>query len=237
MTAITYKLDSDPVWLKNAFDDLGIKELSGSKHNKRVLEMFQTAGHPEVKNDETAWCSAAMNTWFVEGGLKGTGSLMARSWRTWGKELPLNKKAPRGAVVVFWRGSKNAPTGHVALVLEDDGTYITHIGGNQSDSVNVSRTLKSKALAFRWPNTAGNSKTIQAIGGSSAALISSDGFNKASTTVSDNSDSISNALSVAQPYVEQLGTMLHWATYVSIALGIFLAGWAAYRHYKNNIRS
>lgn len=237
--SINYQLDTDPQWLKNAFSDLGIHEEAGTQlNNQRILEMFQTAGHPEVKDDETAWCSAAMNTWFIEAGYKGTGSLMAQSWKTWGKDLGLNNTAPRGAVVVFYRGSKSSGLGHVAIVLDDDGKYITHIGGNQSDSVCVSRTPRSRVLALRWPNTVANSGTIKAVAGSTVALTSSQGLDTASNAVSsDNGDFLQNTLGMAQPYVEQLSHILHWAVYASAGLGIALAFYAAYRHYQAAVKA
>lgn len=230
--AITHVLDSDPQWLKNAFDDLGIHEIPTTQlNNKRILEMFQIAGHPEVKDDETAWCSAAMNTWFIEAGYKGTGSLMAQSWKTWGKPTT----SQRGAVVVFQRGGKSSGLGHVALVLEDDGIYITHIGANQSDSVSIQRTLKSKAIAYRCPNTAGNSGTIRSIA-SGTALTS------AAATANDvippsHTDALTDAATSAQPYLEQLSHYAHWAVYGCITLGIGLAIYGCYRHYRDVVRA
>lgn len=225
-------LDSDPQWLKNAFDDLGIHEQAGTQlNNKRILEMFKTAGHPEVKDDETAWCSAAMNTWFIEADYKGTGSLMAQSWKTWGKE----SKPIRGAVVVFWRGNRNSGQGHVAIVLDDDGTYITHIGGNQSDSVSISRTPKSRVLAYRWPNTAGNSGTIKAVAGGSA--ITSAAATVGDNLPSDSGSSVADAVTNVQPYMEQLSHYAHWAVYGCITLGILLAVYGCYRHYRDVVRA
>lgn len=84
--AILTKQTSDPQWLQNAFDDLGLKELPGKKHNARVVEMFHTAGYPSINDDETAWCAAAMNTWLIEADYKGSGSLMARSFSKYGKD-------------------------------------------------------------------------------------------------------------------------------------------------------
>jgi uncharacterized protein (TIGR02594 family) len=233
--AILTKQSTDPVWLKNAFEDLGIKELSGRKHNARVVEMFHTSGFPSINDDETAWCAAAMGAWLIEGGYKASGSLMARSYSKYGKDYTSYKRLPRGTIVVFSRGGKNAPTGHVAICLEDNGTTITHIGGNQSNSVNISRTPKANLVAARWPNTASNSGTIQSIGGSTTALMASEGMDKASEAIAASPDVISETVGMAQPHVERLGEILQWAMYASISLGIGLAIYAAYRHYKNTV--
>src|SRR5215213_7646899 len=125
-------LPNDPPWLKAAFKDLGVHEIKGAKHDARVLEMYKVAGHPEIKNDETAWCSAAMNTWMIEQGLPATKSLMARSWLNYGKAVSMTN-IPRGAILIFPRNG--SPTqGHVCLCLEDHGTTLLVIGGNQSDA-------------------------------------------------------------------------------------------------------
>jgi hypothetical protein len=76
---ITHALSNDPPWLKRAFADLGLHELPGAAAKPRIVEMYRKAGHPEIKSDEIARCSAAVNTWMVESNHRGTGSLAARS--------------------------------------------------------------------------------------------------------------------------------------------------------------
>lgn len=146
-------LPSDPAYLKAAFKDLGLSEIPGSKHSARVLQLFKLSGHPGIKNDETAWCAAAVGGWLVEGGHKPSGSLMARSYAKYGTACDLKKPVPRGAIMVWPRGAP--PSGHVNIALDDDGTYITGIGGNQGNGngggVTISRERKSKALAARLP--------------------------------------------------------------------------------------
>ena len=39
----------------------GIKEVVGPNANPEILAMFSEIGFDWVKDDETAWCSAAMN--------------------------------------------------------------------------------------------------------------------------------------------------------------------------------
>ena len=53
---------SDPGWLKAAYKDLGLKEIRGKKDNPRVVEMFAESGHAWVRDDETAWCAAAVGS-------------------------------------------------------------------------------------------------------------------------------------------------------------------------------
>lgn len=146
-------LKSDPPHLKAAFADLGLSEIAGKRHEKRVLALYADAGHPGIKDDETAWCAAAVGAWLHRAGLPNTGSLMARSYAKYGIACDLKKKVPRGAIAVWPRGKP--PSGHVNIVLEDDGTYLTCIGGNQSNGsgggVTISRDLKKRAVACRMP--------------------------------------------------------------------------------------
>lgn len=146
-------LASDPPHLKAAFRDLGLSEIAGPKHNKRVLEMYAKAGHPGIKDDETAWCAAAVGCWLAEVGIKPSGSLMARSYTKYGTAVDLKGKVPRGAICVWPRGAP--PSGHVNIAIDDDGTFLTCIGGNQGNGqgggVTVSRERKSKLVAARMP--------------------------------------------------------------------------------------
>jgi uncharacterized protein (TIGR02594 family) len=144
-------LPKDPAWLRAAYKDLGLKELPGARHSARILAMFRAAGHPQVKDDETAWCSAAMNAWMAEAGIRGTGKLTARSWLEWGRNVS-DRPIPRGAVVVFKRGNSSWQ-GHVALCITDGGgSHITVLGGNQSNAVTVAKYPRSALLGARWPD-------------------------------------------------------------------------------------
>ena len=64
MALPAYKLSSPEVQasplLQYAFKDLGITEIPGANDNHpRIMEMYKTVGHPEVKDDSTtAWCAA-----------------------------------------------------------------------------------------------------------------------------------------------------------------------------------
>lgn len=143
-------LSSDPEWLKVAFRDLGLHEIAGDEANARIVEMYAAAGHPEIKKDEVKWCAAAVGAWLDEAGYSNTGSLLAISYRNYGTPLDKDKKLPRGAILVFPRTGGN----HVCLLVEDNGEYLTVIGGNQSDGVTITRFRKATLLAARWPKNA-----------------------------------------------------------------------------------
>jgi uncharacterized protein (TIGR02594 family) len=142
----------DPAHLHAAFSKLGLSEIEGPKHEKQVLAMYRAAGHPEISDDETAWCAAFVGWCLKEAGLPNTGSLMARSYVKYG--VPVGgKKVPRGAIVVWPRGAP--PSGHVNICLDDDGTYLTCIGGNQGNGrgggVTITKESKSRAITARMP--------------------------------------------------------------------------------------
>jgi uncharacterized protein (TIGR02594 family) len=159
---ITHALANDPPWLKRAFADLGLQELPGAAARPRIVEMYAKAGHPEITSDEVAWCSAAVNAWMVESNIRGTGSLVARSWLGWGRAVDRRNTIPRGAVLVLRRG-KSSWQGHVCLCLQDRDGILTVIGGNQKDGVTVDRYRKAALIGARWPDTVGNSRTIQSL--------------------------------------------------------------------------
>lgn len=146
-------LPGDPAWLRAAFSRLGVSEISGAKHEKKVLEMYAASGHPEIKNDETAWCAAYVGWALKQAGLPNTGSLMARSYAKYGRKLSTSAVIPRGAICVWPRGKP--PSGHVNFCLSDSGQFITCIGGNQNNKkgggVTVSKYRKSSLVAAVWP--------------------------------------------------------------------------------------
>lgn len=142
---------NDPPYLRAAFSVLGLSEIAGARHEKRVLAMYPASGHPEIHDDETPWCAAYIGWSLEEGGLTGTHSLLAISYAKYGAALDRNKRIPRGAIAVWKRTGGN----HVNFVLDDDGTYVTCLGGNQDNrrggGVTISRRRKDEALAYRMP--------------------------------------------------------------------------------------
>jgi uncharacterized protein (TIGR02594 family) len=148
---------------KNAYaiasEQIGMKEISGAQHNDTIVEMFADVGHSWVKDDETAWCAAAIGSWLKQAGLPHTGKLNARSYTTWGETVDLENAQP-GDVVVFWRGSPDGWQGHVGFFVRNAGTHIEVLGGNQSNAVNIARYPISRLLSVRrWK--AANKKPSQ----------------------------------------------------------------------------
>lgn len=138
---------SYPNWYAIALKELNIKEVSGTKHNPRIIEYHKQTSL-KAKDDETAWCSSFANWCVIKSGVRGTNSAAARSWLKWGHGIAEPRK---GCVVVFWRGSLKGWQGHVAFFVKEDKNYIYVLGGNQNNSVNVTAYTKDRLLGYRWP--------------------------------------------------------------------------------------
>ena len=223
-----HALSNDPPWLKRAFADLGLHELPGTAAKPRIVDMYAKAGHPEIKSDDVAWCSAALNTWMVESSIRGTGSLAARSWLAWGRAVDFRKTIPRGAALIFRRGNSSWQ-GHVCLCLEDRDGIVTVIGGNQSDAVTIARYRKVALIGARWPDTVSNSRTIQSLVGSGLAETAERGAGQAAEHVEQNVDQIAVAIGTAQQQVTELASHLRIAQYLLIALAVAGLCYAIYR--------
>ena len=133
---------------------IGIKEVGGSVDNPQIMAMLKLDNDwPEA--DEVPWCSAFANyiCWLLR--LPRSKSLRARSWLTVGSGVPLSE-AQVGDIVVLKRGKGDQPgpevieaPGHVGFYAGITGELIEVLGGNQSDTVKVSRYPKSKLLGIR----------------------------------------------------------------------------------------
>jgi uncharacterized protein (TIGR02594 family) len=148
-------------WYKLALNERGVREIAGEKHDPTVLQYYADAGHPQIDDDETAWCAAFVGAMLQRSGISGSKSLAARSYLQWGKKL---SKPKPGCVVVFWRNSPRSWQGHVGFYVKEDDKYIYTLGGNQRNAVNISKYPKSKLLGYRWPVTPSNSRTYRAAG-------------------------------------------------------------------------
>lgn len=144
---------------------LGLKEYPGARHNETVVGFAAAVGHSWVKDDETPWCASFVGAVLAQVGLPHTGKLNARSYLTWGEEVNL-ADAEVGDIVVFWRGSMSAATGHVGFYAGKDERGILVLGGNQGNAVSVATYPFNRLLAVRRAPvpraTPAQSSTVQA---------------------------------------------------------------------------
>lgn len=148
-------------WYKLALNERGTREIPGEKHDPSVLQYYADAGHPQIDDDETAWCAAYVGAMLERAGHSCSKSLAARSYMQWGKKL---SKPKQGCVAVFWRNSPRSWQGHVGFFVKEDDTHVWVLGGNQANAVNISKYPKTRLLGYRWPVTGANSRTYRSAG-------------------------------------------------------------------------
>jgi uncharacterized protein (TIGR02594 family) len=155
------------VWFEEALSLVGTKEKVGAGSNQVIIKWARNC-NIDYADDDIPWCGL-----FVSHCIASTlpdeplppGPLGARNWLKFGEP----GEPVQGAVLVFWRGSRNASTGHVGFYQSEDRESYHVLGGNQSDSVSTCRIKKDRLLGARWPTTAasvsGSKVTGEAEGG------------------------------------------------------------------------
>ncbi len=130
------------------------KEVGGKVDNPAILAML-TLDAKWPSNDEVPWCSGFVNwiCWHVR--FPRSKDLRARSWLTVGKGIPLDDAEP-GDIIVLKRGGGDQPgpevldaPGHVGFYAGRFAGFIEVLGGNQSDTVKVSRYPAKRLLGVR----------------------------------------------------------------------------------------
>lgn len=139
---------SEPRWLVEARKSQGVRETPGPKHTAAILR-FWVQVRSAITNDETPWCAAFVGGVLEAVGILSTRSAAARSYLKWGIGL---EAAVPGCLAVFWRGSVDGGSGHVAFVVgQDVRGRLLCLGGNQGDAVSIAPFERNRVLGFRWP--------------------------------------------------------------------------------------
>ncbi|WP_395541530.1 TIGR02594 family protein [Neotabrizicola sp. sgz301269] len=152
-------MDPNEQILEAAGRYVGLDEWPGAKSNPEVEALFTAAGYPGM-TDDIPWCAAFVGAVLAEVGLVPSGSLMARSYATWGRKVSLAEAMP-GDVVVFPRGAP--PSGHVAFLVGFNGDRVIVRGGNQGNKVSDKLYPAASILAIRRadPSTASGRAAIR----------------------------------------------------------------------------
>jgi len=147
--AVEAKPTGAPPWYDLALSKMGLHETSDNSELRAWLRADgSTLGDPAI----LPWCGD-----FVETAIKlalpdephVVNPYLARNWLKFGRSCDLI----RGAVCVFWRGSRNGTSGHVGFVAGEDATTVHVLGGNQSNQVSITRISKARLLGCRWPTS------------------------------------------------------------------------------------
>lgn len=130
----------------------GMKEIGGDTDNPQIMAFLQLdADWPD--HDEVPWCSGFVNFIAWIGRAPRSKSLRARSWLEVGRRIQIDDAEP-GDIVIFNRGGPHDPTiiaakGHVGFYAGHDDELVDVLGGNQSNTVKVSRYKMSDLLGVR----------------------------------------------------------------------------------------
>ncbi|WP_420478217.1 TIGR02594 family protein [Brevundimonas sp. FT23028] len=145
---------AEPSWMVLARAQIGVREVVGPKHSPIIMGWIRELGAKvlgvPVNDDETPWCGTFMAWLMKRSNLPAPPiAVRAAQWGRvggWGRELV----GPRpGCILVFTRDGG----GHVGLYVGEDETHFHVLGGNQSNSVSITRIAKSRLAdgGMRWP--------------------------------------------------------------------------------------
>ena len=139
-------------WFEEAKHLMGTKEVLGSKNNPDILDWAEDLDI-QYSRDDIPWCGLfvahCVGATLPQEALPAN-PLGARQWERFG-----DRTEPRvGAVMVFWRESRNGGKGHVGFYVGEDKDAYQILGGNQSDSVCLTWMGKNRFLSAHWPKSA-----------------------------------------------------------------------------------
>jgi hypothetical protein len=153
---------------------LGTNEIPGSKSNAVIMSWereLEREGFDRLDygNDDIPWCGLFMAICALRAGKTPVANpLWARNWQHFDNPIRVNAGSelkprlissgfPRpngppepslGDVCVFIRPGG----GHVAMYIAEDPFYFHVLGGNQSNSVTITRVRKDRCIAVRRAN-------------------------------------------------------------------------------------
>ncbi len=133
------KNETAPKILVQAVKQLGIKEIVGKTHNPTIMGWAKELGLSKVyTEDEIPWCGLFIAYCCHAAGLEVVERpLWALNWAKYGNKVD---EPMLGDILTFKRNGG----GHVGIYVGEDDRYYHVLGGNQNNSVSVSRIAKSR---------------------------------------------------------------------------------------------
>lgn len=135
-----------PRMISEALKEYGTLEVKGPGNCPKIIAWAKEVGLERVYTaDSIAWCGLFMATIAKRAGKPlPKDPLWALNWAKFGTEAG---QPSLGDVLTFTRDGG----GHVGLYVAEDKTTYHVLGGNQSDSVSITRVLKKRLYRARRP--------------------------------------------------------------------------------------
>ena len=133
--------------LRTALNEYGVKEMSGIKNNRRIVK-YHSVTSGLSNEDSIPWCASFVAWVCQDNSLPHSSSRMARHWLDIGEKIKYKDSLP-GDVVILSRGKRSSWKGHVGFLFYKDDFSVHLLGGNQSDTVNITSYDKSRILGIR----------------------------------------------------------------------------------------
>lgn len=142
-----------PKMILEALKEFGTLEKPGDANNPAIIAWAHEIGgavEDVYKADKTPWCGLFMAVIAQRAGKKIVKDpLWALNWGTFGNHI---ETPMLGDVLVFIRKTSDGKkAGHVALYVGEDDSAFHTLGGNQSDSVCITRMAKNRLYTARRP--------------------------------------------------------------------------------------
>lgn len=146
MATIIAPTETMPPWMAEMHRKMGLHEVRDNAFLSAWLKIGRFLGNPK----DLPWCGDAIESCIAKtlpSEPLPANPFFAQSWNTFGVDVKVPLVGCIG--VIRWTAS----SGHVGIVAGIDGRTVYMLGGNQSNSINVSGFPRAKFLGFRWPKT------------------------------------------------------------------------------------
>lgn len=151
----------NPAWINEALKARGLHEVV---NKQELIEWLKSDGATLGDPQKYPWCGDFVATAMALGvpleplpDPVKKNPYWAQNWQFYGDEA----QPQYGAILVF----KRKGGGHVGFYMAETPTFYMVLGGNQSNSVNISKVAKKRCIAVRWPKTVlQNKRRVQSSG-------------------------------------------------------------------------
>ena len=143
-----YMINKETPWFSLAEKFLGVNE-SDTDDRKTIAEFHKAAGASD--DYRVPWCASFVTYCLKNTGFKSTGGQWARAYLDIGDELGEPEKH---CIMIFERNGMGGDSHVTFWTGKQDLFFYYCLGGNQGDSVSISKYAKAKLLGCRWPEKA-----------------------------------------------------------------------------------